>query len=178
MLILIDQDGVLADFERAFHTAWQRAGHDFPAVALERRTSLHVRDDYPQALYGEVEAIYTAPGFYRDLPAIAGALDGMRELLEAGHDVRICTAPLNQYRNCVAEKFEWVEQHLGPGFVDRIILTKDKTVVHGDILVDDNPDIRGSRRPDWRQVLFDQPYNRHLHMPRMSWASWREALAG
>ena len=73
-----------------------------------------------------VDEIYTSPGFFRELRPIAGALDA----------VRICTSPLNQYRNCVPEKHEWVERHLGAEFVGRMIVTKDKTLVHGDVLVD------------------------------------------
>lgn len=175
-LILIDQDGVLADFERGFYAAWQAGGHPHPALPLEQRRSFYVRDDYPAKLRAEVEAIYTAPGFYRDLPAITGAVDALTALLEQGHDVRICTSPLNQYRNCVPEKFEWVERHLGSQFVSRIIVTKDKTIVRGDVLVDDKPNVTGSFLPSWQHVLFDQPYNRHVGGVRMTWANWRDVL--
>lgn len=43
--------------------------------------------------------------------------------------------PTSQYR--------WVEKHLGPQFVERIILTRDKTVVLGDLLIDDKDTIQG-----------------------------------
>jgi hypothetical protein len=36
-----------------------------------------------------------------------------------------------------------VEQNLGPEFVERIILTRDKTVVMGDLLIDDKDNIQG-----------------------------------
>lgn len=175
-LILIDQDGVLADFERGFYAAWQASGHPHPALPLEQRRSFYVRDDYPVELRAEVEAIYTAAGFYRDLPLIAGATEALTALLEQGHDVRICTSPLNQYRNCVPEKYEWIERHLGTEFVTRMIVSKDKTIVRGDVLVDDNPSVKGPCQASWRHVLFDQPYNRHAQAPRMTWASWRDVL--
>lgn len=180
MLILVDQDGVLADFERGFHSAWRSIGasHGYPPVPVQERRSFHVRDDYPRHLEEAVVSVYTAPGFYRDLPPIPGGLEAMAELLALGHDVRICTSPLNQYRHCVPEKYEWVERHLGPGFVARMIVTKDKTVVHGDVLVDDKPEVVGVRRPDWRHVLYDQPYNRQVHGARMTWANWRDVLLG
>ena len=47
--------------------------------------------------------------------------------------------PLNQYRYGRPEKYEWVERHLGSDFVHRIIVTKNKTVVHGDVLVHASP---------------------------------------
>jgi 5'-nucleotidase len=177
MLILLDQDGVLADFELGFHNAWQtKMGHKHPALSPAERRAFYVRDDYPKEFREEVEEIYTASGFFRDLPAISGAMEAVRHLLTLGHDVRICTSPLNQYRNCVPEKYEWVERHLGPDFVHRMIVTKDKTVVHGDVLVDDKPVITGTRHPNWKHVLFDQPYNRHVDGLRMTWETWRNAL--
>lgn len=40
-------------------------------------------------------------------------------------------------------QYRWVEQNLGPQFVERIILTRDKTVVMGDLLIDDKDNIQG-----------------------------------
>lgn len=40
-------------------------------------------------------------------------------------------------------QYRWVEQNLGPEFVERIILTRDKTVVMGDLLIDDKDNIQG-----------------------------------
>lgn len=40
-------------------------------------------------------------------------------------------------------QYKWVEKHLGPEFVERIILTRDKTVVSADLLFDDKDTIRG-----------------------------------
>lgn len=177
MLILLDQDGVLADFDLGFHDAWQATmGHKHPALLPTERRTFYVWDDYPGELGNEVEAVYTAPGFYRDLPAIAGAVEAVHSLLALGYDVRICTSPLNQYRNCLTEKYEWVEHHLGSDFVHRMIVTKDKTVVHGDVLIDDKPEITGTRQPDWKHVIFDQPYNRHVDGLRLTWATWRDIL--
>ena len=177
MLILIDQDGVLADFDRGFHEAWIANGHHFQAVPPHERKNFYVREDYPSNLRREVEAIYTAPGFFRELPPIDGAIEAVAEMQEAGHDVRICTSPLNSYRNCLSEKYEWVEHNLGVDLVSRMIVTKDKTIVHGDALIDDKPEVTGSRAPDWKHVIFDQPYNRHVGGIRMTWNNWREALS-
>lgn len=172
MLILIDQDNVLADFERGFRDAWIASGNPYPALPLDQRRYFRVRDDYPAELRAEVEAIYTAPGFYRDLPPIAGAQEAVKSFLAAGHEVAICTSPLNQYQNCLTEKYEWTERHLGPEFVHRMIVTKDKTLIHGDWLIDDNPEITGLRKPDWLHIVYDQPYNRHVAGPRISWVEF------
>ena len=176
MLILLDQDGVLADFHTGFNNAWAAAHPQHPVVPLHERRNFYMCDEYPPHLSEDIERLYTAKGFFRDLPPIPGAIEAVHALLERGFDVRICTSPTLQYRFCVPEKYEWVEQHLGHDFVRRMILTRDKTMVHGDVLVDDNPDITGTRTPSWRHVVFDQPYNRQLAGLRMDWSNWQEVL--
>ena len=34
-------------------------------------------------------------------------------MLEAGHEVFVCTSPLSGTRWCMPEKLAWVEKHLG-----------------------------------------------------------------
>lgn len=179
MLILLDQDGVLADFEHALLRAWRGTYPDIAPVAYEDRRSFQIRADYPPELRRKLEAIYTAPGFIRNLPPVPGAIEAYRALLDMGMDVRICTSPLSQFENCVAEKYLWVETHLGREATEKLILTRDKTLIKGDLLIDDNPNIVGAATPQWRQILYDAPYNREREdLPRMSWENWRSVLAG
>lgn len=178
MLILLDQDGVLANFDLAFYQAWEKLDPGLPAVPPQQRHNFYVRDDYPKSWQSTVRAIYTAKNFYRDLVPIEGALEAAQEMLELGHDVRICTSPLNQYHHCVTEKFAWIEQHLGREWIGRMVLTKDKTLVRGDVLIDDNPKISGSLESTWQHLIFEQPYNRNVAGVRINWQNWREVLAG
>jgi len=176
MLILIDQDNVLADFEAGFVTAWQAAGHTAPALPPEARRTFYIRDDYPEPLRERVQATYLARGFFRTLPPVSGAVEAVRGLMVAGHEVRICTSPLNDYRHCVTEKYEWVEQHFGAAMVEQMILTKDKTWVRGDLLIDDKPEVTGVLTPSWQHVIFDRPYNRQVLGRRITWPQWKSLL--
>ena len=54
----------------------------------------------------------------------------------------VCVTSVCLY-GCVFFQYAWVEKHLGHEFLEQIILTRDKTVVSGDILIDDKPDILG-----------------------------------
>jgi 5'-nucleotidase len=45
MIILLDQDGVLADFEHAFIDAWRARHPDVAPVAFENRKSFYIRED-------------------------------------------------------------------------------------------------------------------------------------
>ncbi|MFJ1301613.1 5'-3'-deoxyribonucleotidase [Pseudomonadota bacterium AL_CKDN230030165-1A_HGKHYDSX7] len=179
MLILLDQDGVLADFEHAFITAWRERHPDIPPIAFEDRKSFHILEDYPPELRAKAEAIYTAPGFIRNLPPVPGAIEAWRDLNALGLQVGICSSPLRQFENCVAEKYLWIERHLGRAATERLILTRDKTLVNADLLIDDRPAISGLVRPAWRHILYDAPYNRHVtDRPRLNWQNWRNVLAG
>lgn len=180
MLILIDQDGVLANFEQGMQTRWQQKYGEPLPITADQRKHFYFADDLPH-LRSQVYEIFSDLDFFAHLPPIDGAIEAMHALLDAGHDVRICTAPINAYRYCVGEKFAWVEEHLGHEWIGRIVLTKDKTWVRGDILIDDKPSITGSLTPLWQHWIYDQPYNRSVDngLPRVTWTdknSWASLL--
>ncbi|NXP44225.1 NT5C protein, partial [Heliornis fulica] len=135
-------------------------------------------------LQAKVASVYESPGFFLGLEPIPGALEAMQEMIHMQDtEVFICTSPLRKYEHCIVEKYKWVEKHLGPEFVERIILTRDKTVVSGDLLFDDKDTIRGAEpNPSWEHVLFTCCHNQHvpLQAPRrrlLSWAGdWRAIL--
>ena len=178
MIILLDQDGVLADFEHGIAHGWQ-ARYGTPVPLPQPRQKFYVRDEVAPEHKDALIDLYSAAGFFAGLRPVSGALDAARALLATGHDVRICTAPVNQYRYCAGEKIAWVEQHLGTEWTRRVIIAKDKTWVRGDILIDDKPTIEGSLPPLWQHRLYDAPHNRHLNVPRIVWTqpeTWADLL--
>ena len=45
-------------------------------------------------------------------------------------------------------------RHLGQEWARKVILTADKTLVSGAVLIDDKPKITGApARPDWKQTI-------------------------
>jgi len=187
-LALIDQDGVVADFERGLLDAFRADYPSAPFIELDDRRAFYAHRQYAEQFgpeWGEaVRELARREGFFLTLPAIAGALEALKEMREAGHDVFLCTSPLSGARWCVPEKLAWVENHLGGDWLDRVIITKDKTLV-GDrrqrcVLVDDRPEITGTaNKPPWTHVLFDAPYNQtetELRSRLCRWADWRTVL--
>ena len=180
-LVLVDQDGVLADFEQGLLDAFRASHPGAPFIALADRRGFYAREQYPAEWSDAIDAIIRGEGFYRDLTVIKYAPAALEEMLEAGHDVFLCTSQLVGSRWCVPEKLAWVEHHLGPAWLRRTVITPDKTLV-GDrlqpcVLVDDRPEVKGVASPPWAHVLFDAPYNQREHGPRLSsWADWREVL--
>jgi len=177
MRILIDMDGVIADFDGEFLKRWRERYPDEFFVPLEERSTFYVRDQYPQKLKPLVRGIVHGAGFFRDMMPMQGGKNALQEMESLGHELFICTSPLAAYRNCVLEKYEWVEDHLGMEWVNRIVLTKDKTLIKADILIDDKPEIKGvESNPVWEHILYDRLYNRHIDKRRLTWANWKNVL--
>lgn len=175
--MLIDQDGVLANYPKSLLEIWRMQHPQKFWLPLSDARQHDTAMEYPEEYRGMLESITLRKGFFRGLSPIEGAKEALETLLDMGHDVRICTSPKRNYQNCVAEKFEWVEDHLGVAWTERIILTRDKTLVHGDMLIDDKPNVTGVCTPTWKHILYDQPYNRHLtQQPRLTWANWKEVI--
>lgn len=177
MKILVDMDDVLADFEGEFFRIYRQKHPDKPYILPEDRRLFRLTEEYPKNTAPYVKGVYLAPGFIKNLPPIAGGLDALLEMEEKGHQVMICTSPLYDYENCVLEKFEWMDRYLGKEWSSKIILTKDKTLVKGDILIDDKPLITGKCTPEWEHVLYTKPYNQHIaDKRRLTWDNWKEVL--
>ncbi len=177
MIILVDMDNTLADFDVALLERWRELYPNEFHVPLEKRTTFYTFLDYPEHLQDKIHDLCHSEGFIRNLPPVEGGIEAVKEMLERGHDVRFCSSHLFQYDNSVLEKYRWIEQHFGRKLVDRIVFTRDKTLIHGDILIDDKPAISGLRKPDWEHVIYDRPYNRQITgQRRLTWANWRDIL--
>jgi len=165
-VILVDMDGVLADFDKSLQEAW--TNHPLvvqngwlPWVHPEDVSGQATRDNL-RSLWGQEAAdVYTdisrQEGFYRDLEPITRAVEGMHLLDSLGHRVFICTAPSRHVLSCASEKIAWAGEHLGKEWIARTIITKDKTLVLGDYLIDDKRQVSGIKSPVWMHVKFSSP---------------------
>jgi len=170
-------DGVIADYDQEFLQRWRSRHADKFYVPVEARTVFYVKDEYPEELKPLVAEILLESCFFRDMLPVPGAKEALTEMQDMGLEVFICTSPLTTYNHCVLEKYEWVEKVLGPAWVKQIILTKDKTVIKGDFLIDDKPLISGAQDPpEWEHILYDRPYNKGANRRRLTWDNWKDIL--
>ena len=73
--------------------------------------------------------------------------------------VFLCTSPIVTHPGSFPEKFVWAAAVLGERWRKRVIITSDKTLVQGRVLIDDKIEISGIATPTWQHVLFRRPYH-------------------
>ena len=177
MRILIDMDGVIADLEKGFLRIWQEKYPEKSYISLERRNTHFIVDQYPKEYKELIQKVMSEKGFFLFLEPVEGSIQAINELQEMGVEIFICTVPLAEYKHCVLEKYEWVEKHLGFEWTRKIILTTDKTVIKGDYLIDDQPEILGVEIPSWEHIIYDLPKNRFENTrKRLSWQNWKNVI--
>lgn len=160
-VILVDMDGVLADFDGATEQFLLQKHPDVEVI--RNREHFYYKSSYSslahQAIISELHA---SQDFFRLLPVIDGALEGWQQIIDLGYEPRICSSPLSSNQWCREEKLLWVEQHLGKHARDTAIITKNKERHDGIALIDDRPEIAGAETAQWRHILFSQSYNSHI----------------
>jgi 5'-nucleotidase len=176
--ILWDMDGTTHEWSTRLNEILLSLDPDFPVVPHGQRVGF----DYfwvPGANRDTILAAMNDPRLYDALEPIPHVMDTIREIDAAGIDQFFCSTPTWSNPGCVPGKLASLAKDLGPEWQNRLILTHDKTLVRGDVLIDDKPVITGAHTPVWQHVMFDQDYNGHIDTPhRMTDPrNWRETLA-
>lgn len=179
MRVLVDMDDVVASWGAGYDELLDE--HGDAAAGIPRhgdRTSWDLRAGRSKDEKRIIEKVMREPGFYRFLRAVPGARTALRQIRDAGHDIRFVSAPYVSNPTCASDKLAWIERHYGASWAQRVILTTDKTLVRGDVLIDDRPDITGAAVPEWEHIVFTQPYNVHITDRRRlsAWSEWRDIL--
>lgn len=171
MRILVDMDGVVVDWAAGMKIAMRS-----PEFLDWSRWEILATDATDEHRAAFAQAL-RSPRFYRWLTPIDGAVDALRAMSDE-HEVFLCSTPDSSNRTCASDKIQWTRAVLGREWMPRVILTHDKTMVHGDVLIDDKPQVTGAMTPTWEHILFDQPYNRDvLDRRRITrWSEWAEVL--
>lgn len=162
-IILVDLDGVLADFDGATET-FLKENH--PDIAIAPRKNFYFHEDYlDSAQQVIIKNLHASQYFFQNLSEIPNAVQGWQRIIDLGYEPRICSSPLHSNEWCKAEKLDWVERHLGKQARDTAIITSDKEQASGIALIDDRPVIKHADRAVWQHVVFHQPYNQHIDTP-------------
>lgn len=166
--VLVDMDGVLCDFERHMLDLFCQKFPDEPFVDPSQRNTIFMHEQYEKLKPGlgrKIQDIMHGRDFFLAMPEIEGAVAAIKEMSTIpGVDVYICTSPIDDPQYCAPEKYKWVQKHIGRDWISKMILTSDKTLISGDLLIDDRHYITGTvSPPPWDHILFVQCHNKHLN---------------
>lgn len=160
LIFLIDQDGPLADFDRYFFDRCNENGWTMEcdyASQTARFATDHIPDEEERAL---ARAMVDTAGWFSELPVTEGAIDGLNKLAEVPNsEIWICTKPLEINPTCRDDKAAWLQKHFGDHWVDHLILSPDKSLVQGHLLLDDAPKLEWTKRATWVPVVFPMNWN-------------------
>lgn len=158
-VVLVDQDGPLAGFDTLFWNMCREAQVEMDCEEHEQ-TAYYATDHVvdPAERKALRQYINQSQTWFADLPPTPGAIEGINLLAEHA-EVWICTKPLEANHWCRDGKAAWVRKHLGLEWEKRIIITPDKSLVMGAVLLDDRPLHKWFARATWNPVVYPTTWN-------------------
>lgn len=194
MIVLLDADGPLLDFNAAFlglvkeETGWSfgpevvttwkvQDSPFFEQLALDIGST---KEDLIRRIWARMNRI----GFCQGIPVAPGAQEAVKKLRTIA-TVEVLTAPMSSSPTWVPERYEALKRHFG-FHPDDVHFVARKGRVMGDMLVDDKPvnvvewALENRRRNPARTihpVIWDTSYNGRNHIACATrTASWREVF--
>lgn len=156
----IDLDGVVADFNRGWTSAWNE----------QRGTSIRVEDVDDWDVLPRLTGLTSMREFwrwasdlgdgrslFRDLPTFDGAVEAVRELARAGHHPVVLTAKPHW---AIHDTFAWLADVRFP--TTEVHILDDKWTVACDVYVDDAPHVLEDyvrHRPGATILRYVRPWN-------------------
>ena len=161
MRILVDLDGICVNLMEPWLEWYEcNLAEDDEEVSVEDIT------DKIHTIVRGGKKVYDAlnlEGWFNQLPELPGAVAAVQKMHDAGHHVVICSSPGNSIY-APSDKTRWVFRHMP--FLDKtnMIITHQKHLVNGDILIDDDPEkaeLYKEAWPDSQVLAIAWPWNGH-----------------
>lgn len=165
--ILLDVDGVCADFTGMVRTFCAGAGYEMPTPTewdfLKALPTDHHATDaggFKVNVRQHVDVFLQKAVAWEKMRAIDGAIHAVEAFRRDSHRVVFVTSPWESCREWANVRRVWLRNHFKADAVD-VVVCKDKSLVRGDVFVDDKPENVGA----WGQVnayrafIWDAPYN-------------------
>ena len=154
MVILVDMDDVLEQLVEAI--VKYNNTHYGTDVSAYDVTEWNLAKAFPSLSREMVYSPEYDESFWATVEPMPGAETVLRRLINEGHEVYVVTASTYQ---TIKQKMDDLLFRWFP-FLDwdHVIVTKNKQMINGDVLIDDGPhNLNGGT---YRKILFDRPHNR------------------
>lgn len=166
--LLIDVDGVLADFVRV----WLDVAKEVSGTSFEPKDvrdwafkSLGLTPEQYQEVWNRLEAVDVT-----SFPLIDESLTYKLAIAEKqlGFDIYYVTTPMPKNHRWHAGRLAWLEKHFNAE-PRQVIFTHDKGLIHGDVLIEDNLVNAlhwAHYHPQGRAMVIEKPYfDRPIYSP-------------
>lgn len=141
-------DGVLADVYQQFIAFEEKeSGIRIPIETLTGK------EEYEAFKNGRKHV--NSKGFFRNAPLMDGGVEVLKKLNEK-YAVFIVSAAM-EFPGSLPEKYEWLQEHLPFITWQQIVFCGSKSVVQGDIMIDDH--FKNLDNFKGQTILFTQPHN-------------------
>jgi 5'-nucleotidase len=166
--ILIDMDAVLVDI---LGTWLPLINKDYNEnLTADNLTDWNVTGCAKNATHDQIMEYLYEEDFFANLKPIDGAIEVFKKLYEEGFNIWIVTAPPYDCKYAFSGKLEWIEKHLPFFPKDKVIFTRHKGQIKGNILFDDAPH-NLNEFPEIG-VAMDYAFNKSYLGPRVK--NWNE----
>ena len=174
MVIMIDVDDVLCNLQETVVNMFNKR-YD-TKYKLDDFTEYNIMNVMPQQDALAMRNMYGETGLYDNVSLIHGAQDGVKKIINKGHEVYFVTAAVPKTYN---EKVEFIKRYFP--FIDQshIVCMKHKWMFKCDVMIEDNLSTLLAK-PFYHRVVMDMPWNRNV----TDWAydihrchNWNEIVA-
>ncbi len=154
MTILVDMDDTIEQLLKPWLAALNKKYGR--SVAYDDIRSWNLLEAYPGLTLEQLYGVTMEKGFWKTVRPIPGAPEGLKKLVDEGHDVYIVTA--TPYES-VREKLEDVLFRWFPFLTwKKVIIAANKQLIRGDVLIDDG--VHNLENGDFIRILMTAPHNR------------------
>ena len=176
MIIKVDIDGVLRNMnDMLVHLYNQRFKTN---LTVEELTDYDVSKSFPLfEMWTHTTAVeyffneHKEEVFFEANP-YSGVKEAMQKLMDNGHKVVIVTWQFTTMNKKLT--LDWLDENKIP--YDDICFTRDKWMIQGDIIIDDNPELILNEKETAYKYLVDQPYNQECNFEGSRVKSLSEAV--
>lgn len=156
MTILVDMDDVLEDLTGA----WIDFLNNEYGTGVNRDTPREWEMDksFPELTKAQVYAPLYDPDFWNTVKPIPNAPAALERLIREGFDIYVVTA--SNYVTLQAKMDDVLFKYYPFLDWDNVIVTSNKQIIRGDILIDDAP--HNLLDGDYYKILMDAPHNRNF----------------